>query len=188
MRVWSAPIPDVLVLEPARHGDPRGFFSEVFRADVLDRHGVNGPWIQDNHSASAEAGTLRGLHFQVPPVAQGKLVRVTRGAIYDVAVDLRVGSPWFGQSVAETLSAENWRQIWIPVGFAHGFVTLEPDTEVLYKVTAPYSAEADRGVAFDDPGLAIPWPVPVTVLSAKDRALPRLSDLPVTFRFDGGLG
>lgn len=178
MRVWSAAIPDVLVLEPTRHGDGRGFFSEVFRADVLAQHGVTGPWLQDNHSRSVAAGTVRGLHFQIPPAAQGKLVRVARGAVLDVAVDLRRASPWYGQFAAVELSEENWRQLWIPPGFAHGFCTLVEDTEVLYKVTAPYAPTCDRGVRWDDPALAIPWPaIAGAVLSDKDRALPTLAAL-----------
>jgi dTDP-4-dehydrorhamnose 3,5-epimerase len=185
MRIWSAAIPDVVVVEPARHGDARGFFSEVFRADVLAGYGVAGPWPQDNHSRSPAVGTLRGLHFQAPPAVQGKLVRVTRGAIYDVAVDIRVGSPWFGAFVGEILSAENWRQLWVPPGFAHGFVTLAPDTEVLYKVTGPYDAAADRGIRWDDPALAIPWPVAPSAISEKDRGLPVLRDLPVYFTYGG---
>ncbi len=178
MRVWSASIPDVLVVEPVKHGDSRGFFSEVFRSDVLAEHGLAGPWLQDNHSRSATTGTVRGLHFQVPPSAQGKLVRVTRGAILDVAVDLRRSSPWFGKFVAEELSEDNWRQLWVPPGFAHGFCTTRPDTEVLYKVTAPYAPSADRGLRWDDPALGIPWPaVAGAVLSEKDRLLPLLADL-----------
>ena len=186
MRVWSAEIPDVLVIEPARHGDGRGFFSEVFRADVLAEHGVQGPWLQDNHSGSPVRGTVRGLHFQRPPVAQGKLVRVTRGAVLDVAVDLRLGSPWLGRFVAERLDAENWRQLWVPPGFAHGFCTLEPDTEVLYKVTAPYAPAADAGLRWDDPEVAIPWPVSAdaAVVSAKDRAAPLLSGFESPFRWE----
>lgn len=185
MRVTPTAIPDVLLIEPTKHGDHRGFFSEVFRVDALERFGIAGPWLQDNHSFSAEVGTVRGLHFQVNPRPQGKLMRVTRGAILDVAVDLRQGSPTFGQHVAVELSAERWNQLWVPVGFAHGFCTLTPDVEVLYKVTGYYDAACDRGLRWDDPALGIAWPVSreAAQLSAKDRALPSLADLPVCFTY-----
>jgi len=182
--VQSLAIPDVKLITPARIGDARGFFSEVFHARRFAEAGIPGPFVQDNHSLSAAVGTVRGLHLQIDPSAQGKLVRVTRGAIWDVAVDVRRGSPTFGQHVGIELSVENWRQLWIPTGFLHGFCTLEPDTEVLYKVTAEYDREAERGVAWDDPALAIPWPVEPNKaqLSDKDRALPRLADCPAWFR------
>jgi dTDP-4-dehydrorhamnose 3,5-epimerase len=132
--------------------------------------------VQDNHSVSVRAGTIRGLHCQLAPSVQGKLVRVVRGAVWDVAVDIRVGSPTFGQYAAATLSAENWSQLWIPGGFLHGFCTLEPDTEVIYKVTAPYDRAAERAVIWNDPGLALPWPVApdAAVLSDKDQVAPPL--------------
>ena len=138
--------------------------------------------MQDNHSLSKPAGVVRGLHFQLPPFAQGKLVRVLRGAVFDVAVDLRPGSPTWGRHAATTLSADNWAQLWIPPGFAHGFATLEPDTEIAYKVTADHSAAHDRGLAWDDPALGIAWPVApeAAVLSPKDRTHPRLADLAAT--------
>ncbi len=177
-------IPDVLLITPPRFGDARGFFSEVFHASRFAEAGVSGPFVQDNHSLSATVGTVRGLHLQIDPAAQGKLVRVTRGAIWDVAVDVRHGSPTFGQHVGAVLSVENWQQLWIPAGFLHGFCTLEPDTEVLYKVTAEWDREAERGVAWNDPDLALPWPVDPAhvVLSDKDLVLPRLTDCPVWFR------
>lgn len=177
-------IPEVKLIRPPRFGDARGFFSEVFHAQRFAEAGVAGPFIQDNHSLSAAVGTVRGLHLQIAPSAQGKLVRVTKGAIWDVAVDVRHGSPTFGHYVGRELSATNWLQMWIPVGFLHGFCTLEPDTEVLYKVTAKYDREAERGVAWDDPALAIPWPAAAgrAVLSDKDRVLPALADCPVWFR------
>jgi dTDP-4-dehydrorhamnose 3,5-epimerase len=183
--VQTFDIPDLLLLTPKRHGDDRGFFSEVWRDDVFRRHAGDFSIVQDNHSVSAAAGTLRGLHFQRPPMAQGKLVRVTRGAVLDVAVDIRRGSPTFGRHAAVTLSAANWSQLWVPPGFLHGFLTLEPDTEVHYKVTSYYSPADDGGVMHDDPDLGIAWPVPAAerTLSAKDLALPRLRDLPPFFTY-----
>lgn len=184
MQVERLAIPDVLLLTPARHGDARGFLSETFSAPRLAALGLDGPWVQDNHSLSAPRGTVRGLHCQVAPNAQGKLVRCLRGRIWDVAVDIRAGSPSFGRHVAAELSPENWRQLWIPPGFLHGFVTLEPDTEVLYKVTAPYDRAAERGVLWTDPSLALPWPVgpEEAVLSDKDRVLPGLDAAREWFR------
>ena len=180
MQITATEIPDVKLVRPKKHGDARGFFSEVWRQDVAQAAGIAGPFVQDNHSFSAEAGVVRGLHFQKPPHAQGKLVRVTRGSILDVAVDIRVGSPWFGKHVAVRLSAAEWNQLWVPPGFAHGFCTLEPDCEVLYKVTAYYAPESDRGLSWNDPALGIDWPVRTPVLSPKDEKHPKLADL------DGG--
>ena len=176
-------IPDVRVIVPQRHGDHRGFFSEVYNRRRYAEVGVDLDFVQDNHSLSADVGTIRGLHFQSPPFAQDKLVRVTRGRILDVAVDIRRSSPTYGQHVAVELSAQNWRQLLVPIGFAHGFCTLEPDTEVIYKVSNYYSAEHDHGLAFDDPALAIPWPLDPNkaVLSDKDRHHPHLADLPTWF-------
>jgi dTDP-4-dehydrorhamnose 3,5-epimerase len=178
MRIRPQAIPDVLLIEPARHGDARGFFSEVWKRSTLAAAGITADFVQDNHSFSRDAGVLRGLHFQRPPHAQGKLVRVTRGRILDVVVDIREGSPTFGQHVTAELSATNWYQIWVPRGFAHGFLTLEPDTEVLYKVDAEYAHEADGGIAWNDPALGIAWPLPPggPLLSEKDRAAPCLAD------------
>ena len=177
-------IPDVILLTPPRFADSRGFFSETFNATRLAECGVTGPFVQDNHSLSVAAGTIRGLHCQIAPSVQGKLVRCVRGALWDVAVDLRHGSPTYGRHVAAELSAENWRQLWIPGGFLHGFCTLLPDTEVIYKVTAGYDRGAERGVIWDDPDLALPWPVApdAAVLSDKDRALPRLAGCDPWFR------
>ncbi len=176
-------IPEVRIVTPKKHGDARGFFSEVYKQSEWRAAGLNHTFVQDNHSYSAPAGTLRGLHFQTAPFAQDKLVRVVRGRILDVAVDIRRSSPTFGKHVAVELSADNWKQLFVPVGFAHAFVTLEPDTEVLYKVTALYSPAHDRGLAFDDPDLGIAWPAPPggLVLSDKDRKWPRLRDLPDAF-------
>jgi dTDP-4-dehydrorhamnose 3,5-epimerase len=174
-------LPGLLLIEPARHGDARGFFSEVWSRRALAAQGLDVDFVQDNHSLSREAGVLRGLHFQRPPAAQGKLVRVVRGAILDVAVDIRQGSATYGQHVACVLSAANWRQLWVPRGFAHGFATLEPDTEVIYKVDAYYDRAADAGIAWDDPALGIDWPVASPVLSDKDRAAPRLAEIAPPF-------
>ena len=187
MQVERLPIPDVMVLTPKRFGDERGFFTETWSRRVYAAAGIDVDFVQDNHSLSRAAGVIRGLHFQVAPSPQGKLVRVVRGRILDVAVDLRHGSPTFGQFVTAELSAENGRQMWVPVGFAHGFCTLDPDTEVIYKVTAYYDAAADKGLAFDDPALAIPWPVAPAdaTVSEKDRHHPRLADLPVHFHAGG---
>jgi dTDP-4-dehydrorhamnose 3,5-epimerase len=183
VQVTRTQIEGVLVLEPPRHRDTRGFFSEVFREDTLKALGVDARFVQDNHSYSAEGGVVRGLHFQIPPRAQAKLVRVTAGAILDVAVDLRAASSSFGRHVAVCLSAEEWNQIFVPEGFAHGFCTLEPDTHVLYKVSGYYSAEHERGLLWNDPALGIAWPVGEdrALLSEKDRRYPRLSQLPRYF-------
>ena len=178
MKVEALSIPGVLLITPPRFGDNRGFFSEVFNQERFAAAGVDAAFVQDNQSLSRERGVIRGLHCQVAPYAQGKLVRCVRGAIWDVAVDARAGSPTYGQWAAAELSAENWAQLWIPAGFLHGFCTLEADTEVLYKVTAGYSKASERGVIWNDPALALPWPVAAgeAVLSEKDAVLPRLRD------------
>jgi dTDP-4-dehydrorhamnose 3,5-epimerase len=167
-----------VLIEPRRFTDARGFFSEVWKASSHAEIGITTSFVQDNHSLSRLKGTVRGLHFQRPPTAQGKLVRCTRGAILDVAVDIRPGSPSFGTFVAVELSAENGLQLWIPRGFAHGLCTLTEDTEVLYKVDAPYDPATDSAIRFDDPAIGIPWPVPPgeALLSDKDRAAPLLAD------------
>jgi dTDP-4-dehydrorhamnose 3,5-epimerase len=185
-QIRSLALPDVLELRPARHQDHRGFFSEVWKASALAEHGITKPFVQDNHSFSVEAGVLRGLHYQEPPFAQAKLVRVTAGTIYDVAVDIRHGSPTFGHWVGLKLSADEWNQIFVPSGFAHGFVTLVPNCEVIYKVSAPYSAQHDRGIRFDDPQIGIEWPLEGLdlVLSNKDRSAPMLADAAPAFRYE----
>jgi dTDP-4-dehydrorhamnose 3,5-epimerase len=183
LSVEATAIADVKIITPKKFGDHRGFFSEVYNRKAFAEAGLDLEFVQDNHSLSAQVGTLRGLHFQSHPFAQDKLVRVIRGRILDIAVDIRKSSPTFGQHVAVELSAENWKQLLIPIGFAHGFVTLEPDTEVIYKVTNYYSAANDLGLAWDDPDIGVAWPVPPEgpVLSDKDRKHPRLRDLPPVF-------
>lgn len=165
-------------VRPARYSDERGFFSEVWNAARWAEQGLDLAFVQDNHSLSRGTGVLRGLHYQVPPFAQQKLVRVTRGAVFDVALDIRRSSPTFGQWVSATLSAAEWNQLLIPAGFAHGFMTLEEETEVQYKVTAPYSAPHDRAIRWNDPALAIEWPASGAelTLSPKDRAAPLLAE------------
>ena len=183
MKIETLAIPEMLMLTPPRFGDDRGWFSEVFNATRMAAAGIDAVFMQDNQSLSAQVGTVRGLHCQISPNVQGKLVRVLHGAIWDVAVDIRHGSPSFGRHAAAVLSAANGAQLWVPPGFAHGFCTLEPDTEVLYKVTAPYDREAERGIAWDDPDLALPWPLEAggAMLSDKDLTLPRLADCPAWF-------
>jgi dTDP-4-dehydrorhamnose 3,5-epimerase len=187
MKLERLAIPEVLLLETSRYGDARGFFSETYACARFAAAGIDAAFVQDNHSLSAERGTIRGLHCQIAPNVQGKLVRCVRGAIWDVAVDLREGSPTYGQHVSAVLSAENWQQLWIPGGFLHGFCTLEPMSEVIYKVTAPYDREAERGVIWNDADLALPWPVQPheTILSDKDQALPPLAQSAGWFRYPG---
>lgn len=183
MQVQSFDIPDVKLIIPSHIGDERGYFAETFRADLFAHRCGEIAFVQDNESLSAKAGTIRGLHFQSNPHAQGKLVRCTAGALFDVAVDIRQGSPSFGQWVGETLTPENGKQLWVPAGFAHGFCSLKPDTVICYKVTDYYSAECDKGLAWDDPAIAIAWPdlADADTLSAKDRKQPMLSELPAYF-------
>lgn len=175
-------------LVPAtRHRDARGWFSESWSADAFARIGIGCAFVQDNHSLSRAAFTLRGLHYQGQPHAQTKLVRCLRGRIFDVAVDLRAGSPGFGRWTGVELSAEDGASFFVPVGFAHGFLTLEPDCEVFYKVSAPYAPASDAGLLWDDPAIGIDWPLPpgiTPLLSARDAALPRLADIAPPFAFD----
>lgn len=183
MQIEDTAIEAVKIVTPKKFCDHRGFFSEVYSREAFFKAGLDLNFIQDNHSVSAEVGIIRGMHFQSPPFAQDKLVRVARGRILDVAVDLRKGSKTFGRHVAVELSRENWRQLLVPVGFAHGFCTLEPDTEVLYKVTNLYAPANDHGLAFDDPALGIDWGIDIAkaILSDKDRRHPKLADLPLVF-------
>lgn len=183
MQIDPTPLPGVLVLTPARHGDDRGFFSESWNRRTLREAGLDLPdFVQDNHSMSMRAGTLRGLHYQAPPHAQGKLVRCGRGSLFDVAVDARRGSPTYGQWFGTELSFANGRQLWIPAGFLHGFVTRAPETEVIYKCTAHYDRAADGAVAWDS--LGIDWGVDDPVLSDKDRAAPAFADWTSPFAGD----
>ena len=172
-------------MRPRRFSDPRGYFAETYVASAFDREVEPVRFVQDNEAASHAAGTVRGLHFQRPPAAQGKLVRVTRGAILDVAVDIRAGSPSYGRAVSCRLDAAEGAQLWVPPGFAHGYCTLEPDTVVAYKVTSPYSQADEGGLRWDDPVLDVAWPVRPerAVLSDKDKALPLLADLPPAFAY-----
>jgi dTDP-4-dehydrorhamnose 3,5-epimerase len=173
VRVVATEIPGVLIVEPAVHADGRGFFLETYHADRYRSHGIPGPFVQDNHSQSS-AGTLRGLHLQLPR-PQGKLVRVIEGEIYDVAVDVRRGSPTFGRFVAVTLSAANFRQCYIPPGFAHGFCVVSATAQVEYKCTDLYDAASEIGIAWNDPAIGIPWPVASPLLSPRDQRHPTLA-------------
>lgn len=177
-------IPDVILVTPKRFGDERGYFSETFRENDYAGAGITGPFVQDNHAYSANAGVLRGLHFQKPPMAQAKLVRCVRGAILDVAVDIRKSSPTYGQHVSAELTAENGAQLFVPVGFAHAYLTLTPDCEVEYKVTAYYAPETEGGLAWNDPAIGINWPLPngAPSLSQKDTVLPGLADFESPFQ------
>jgi len=183
LKVESLAIQDVKLVTPARFGDDRGFFSETYNAQRFKDAGIEADFIQDNHSLSAQRGTVRGLHFQAPPFAQSKLVRVLRGTMLDVAVDVRKGSPTYGKWVSAELSAENGVQIFVPRGFLHGFVTLEPDTEIAYKVDNYYSKECDGAVLWNDPALGIDWGIPANeaVLSDKDAAAQSFAEFETPF-------
>lgn len=184
MRIIPTEIPDLVVLELPVHTDARGFFMESWRADWSKTLRLDRPFIQDNMARSEGKGVVRGLHFQAPPHAQSKLVWVGRGAVYDVAVDVRVGSPTWGRWHGQVLSEENRLRFFVPPGFAHGYMTLEPGVEVLYKVDNYYAPGHEGGLRHDDPALGIPWPGLAPVLSEKDRALPLLSalDSPFTYK------
>ncbi|KIM00752.1 dTDP-4-dehydrorhamnose 3 5-epimerase [Paramagnetospirillum magnetotacticum MS-1] len=183
MNVISLAIPEVKVLTPKRFGDDRGFFAETYNAHILAEHGITAVFVQDNQSFSRPAGVVRGLHFQREPYAQDKLLRVVRGAILDAVVDIRPGSPSFGQAVTVELSSEDSASIFVPKGFAHGFMTLEPDTEVFYKVSYRYTPEAEGGIHWRDPDLAISWPLDriggegAVTIAARDQSFGLLRDL-----------
>lgn len=175
----------VQLVRPRRFGDARGWFSETFSKRLSEELGIASEFVQDNHSMSAAVGTLRGLHFQVPPRAQGKLVRCTSGAILDYALDVRRGSPTYGRWVSAELTAENGHQLWVAVGFAHAFITLRPNTEVIYKVTNYYAPECDGGIRWDSVGIDWPLPPGGPILSEKDRILPSLAEFESPFSYDG---
>jgi dTDP-4-dehydrorhamnose 3,5-epimerase len=179
MQVIDTAIAGLKILIPQKIGDSRGFFSEIFSQKSLAAAGIETRFVQDNHSLSTETGVVRGLHYQIPPKAQCKLLRVLSGAILDVAVDIRRDSPTFGRHVAVVLSAQNWKQIFVPVGFAHGFVTLEPNTQVVYKVSDDYSPQHERAIRWNDPALKIDWGIDesAAVLSSRDRNSPLLKDV-----------
>ncbi len=187
MQIIETAIPDVKVLIPQRFGDERGFFSESWSRQRMAEAGLDYDWVQDNHSLSVACPTVRGLHFQAPPHAQDKLVRCGRGRLFDVAVDIRVGSPTFGQWTGWELSAENGAQLLIPAGFLHGFVSREPDTEIIYKCSDYYAPDCDGAVRFDDPDIGIDWGIDPAeaILSDKDRAAPLLRDFSSPFRWKG---
>ncbi|MBX4956322.1 dTDP-4-dehydrorhamnose 3,5-epimerase [Rhizobium lentis] len=185
MHIETVAIEGIVAITPPRFGDHRGYFSEVFKDAWFRENVANVTFVQDNESLSAQAGTVRGLHFQIPPFAQGKLVRCLAGRIMDVVVDIRVGSPSFGKWLSQELSPETGKQLWIPPGFAHGFATIEPNSVISYKVTAPYSLQHDRGIAWNDPLIGIRWPFDERdiVSSDKDKTLPRLAELPSHFSY-----
>jgi dTDP-4-dehydrorhamnose 3,5-epimerase len=179
MQVLSSHFRDVKLLRPTRHVDARGFFSEAYSKRAYAEIGITNEFVQDNHSLSRKKGVVRGLHFQIEPFAQAKLLRVLRGAVFDVVVDIRTGSPTYGQHIATVLSDTDWNQIFIPAGFAHGFCTMQEETEILYKVDRYYSPGHERGVRWNDPALGIAWPLSSaeSELSDKDKLLPLLADL-----------
>jgi len=183
MKVEKTSLTGVLIITPARHGDARGFFSESWNRARMEDHGLHFDFVQDNHSLSARAGTVRGLHYQAPPHAQAKLVRCGRGALFDVAVDIRKGSPTYGRWTGVELSFENGRQLLVPEGFLHGFVTRQPDTEIIYKCSDFYAPNSDGAIRFDDPDIGIDWGIAPgdAILSEKDRAAPRLRDFDSPF-------
>jgi dTDP-4-dehydrorhamnose 3,5-epimerase len=188
VQITTTKLPGVLILTPARFGDARGFFSESWNRKTLAAQGITLDFVQDNHSLSAQIGTIRGLHFQSPPHAQAKLVRCGRGCLFDVVVDIRRGSPSYGHWLGAELSAENGQQILVPAGFLHGFITRAPDTEIIYKCTDYYAPACDGAVRFDDPDIGIDWGLPAgvaPVLSDKDAGAPLLRDLDSPFIYEG---
>jgi dTDP-4-dehydrorhamnose 3,5-epimerase len=187
VQIEQTPLSGVVIITPTRFGDHRGFFSECYSARALAEHGITAQFVQDNHSMSMRSGTIRGLHFQMPPHAQDKLVRCGRGALFDVAVDIRKGAPTYGQWFGVELSFENGKQLLVPAGFAHGFVTREPETEIIYKCSDYYVRESEGAIAWDDPDIGIDWGLGGTapILSEKDAQARSLADLEIPFTFDG---
>lgn len=183
MQVIETAFDEVKLFAPIRRRDARGLFCEIYREDILLQSGIGFRVVQENHAFSGSRGVVRGLHFQIPPLAQAKLLRVSSGSILDVVVDIRWGSPTYGHHLATVLSARDWNQIYVPEGFAHGYCSLEPDSEVVYKVNRFYSVDHERGLLWNDPALGIPWPVTEAeaILSEKDQKNPRLADLPRFF-------
>lgn len=189
MNVRRLKLPEIVEITPPKFGDDRGYFAETFNRQRWREFGIDIEWVQDNHSLSAVPMTLRGLHFQEAPYAQHKLIRVLKGAILDVAVDIRAGSPTYREWVSVTISASAFNQLLVPEGFAHGFLTLEPDTEVSYKVSAAYSREHDRSIRWDDPAIGIDWGLErLPILSAKDQIAPTLAEANPGFRYDASRG
>lgn len=179
MKVTETELAGAFLIEPDIHADDRGFFVELYSRKAFRGHGIEADFVQDNYSFSRKKGVLRGLHFQYPPHSQAKLVWVVSGAVFDVIVDLRKGSPTYRRWISVELSASPLRMLYVPRGFAHGFCTLTDNAHVLYKVDAPYAPEADGGIRWDDPDLAVPWPVAEPILSAKDGRLPYLREIPL---------
>ena len=188
MDIKPLDIPEIQLITPRRFGDHRGFFEETYNRDSFVNHGIETVFLQDNHSLSGAAGTVRGLHFQAPPRAQAKLVRCGRGRFFDVTVDIRKGSPTFGQWVGAELSFENGRMLLVPVGFAHGFMTLEPDTEIVYKCSDTYAPETEGAIRWDDPDIGISWPLDMAEpkISDKDKTAPSLRDMDSPFTIEDG--
>jgi len=186
MKIVKTPIPDILLVDVSRIGDQRGWLAQTWSRAGLEGHGIFVDWAQENYVHSYAAGTLRGLHFQAPPYAQGKLILVTRGAIHDVVLDIRRGSPTFGRHFAVQLDSRKSVQLWVPPGFAHGFLTLEPETEVLYRLTVAYAPEAEGGLCWNDPALQIEWPGDPGSINDRDRSWPSFADFRTPFSYGSG--
>jgi dTDP-4-dehydrorhamnose 3,5-epimerase len=182
VKISPTEIPDVLVVETGQVRDDRGYFAEIYSARMMETAGFSETFVQDNLSTSRK-GTLRGLHYQIEPHGMGKLVRALRGAVFDVAVDIRRGSPWYGKWVARTLTSENRQALWVPAGFAHGFLALEDDATVLYKCTTTHAPESERAIHFGDPTIGIAWPAAPTLVAPKDAAAPTLTAAENNFRY-----
>ncbi|WP_138755231.1 dTDP-4-dehydrorhamnose 3,5-epimerase [Paenibacillus sinopodophylli] len=185
MNIIKTKLPGVLILEPKKHQDKRGYFLESYNLKTFRNHGLNISFVQDNLSYSEEVGTLRGLHYQLTPHAQTKLISVNAGAIFDVVVDIRYNSPTYGQWIGEIISLENSRQLLVPKGYAHGYCTIQNQTQIIYKVDEFYSPVHDRGIAWNDPALAIDWPTSNPILSDKDTKHPMLADAEINFVYEG---